>query len=86
MRSVITDEISESLKDICIEISERYEINFEGVGYEQSHVHFLVQSASSMFVSEILGSQKSITAKQLFQRHPEIKAKLWGCNFWTSGY
>jgi len=29
---------------------------------------------------------KSITAKQLFQRHPEIKTELWGGNFWISGY
>lgn len=29
---------------------------------------------------------KSITAKQIFQRHPEVKALLWGGNFWTSGY
>jgi len=29
---------------------------------------------------------KSITAKQLFQLHPEIKAMLWGGSFWTSGY
>jgi len=29
---------------------------------------------------------KSITAKQLYHRHPELKAKLWGGNFWTSGF
>ena len=29
---------------------------------------------------------KSITAKELFKRFPEIKQKLWGGNFWTSGY
>ena len=29
---------------------------------------------------------KSITAKQLFQIHPEIKAMLWGGSFWASGY
>ena len=28
----------------------------------------------------------SITAKELFKRFPEIKQKLWGGNFWTSGY
>lgn len=39
-----------------------------------------------MSVSEITMKLKSITAKQLFQRHPEIKARLWGGNFWTSGY
>ena len=39
-----------------------------------------------MAVSEILMKLKSIIAKQLFQRHPDLKVKLWGGNFWTSGY
>jgi len=85
-RSAITNEIGEGLKDICIEISERYEMNFVEIGYESDHVHFLVQSVPSLSVSEIVMKLKSITAKQLFQRYPEIKAKLWGGNFWTSGY
>ena len=29
---------------------------------------------------------KSITAKELFRLHPEVKHQLWGGNFWTSGY
>lgn len=33
-RKVIDSEIGESLKEICYEISERYEINFLEVGYE----------------------------------------------------
>ncbi|MDR1347385.1 MAG: transposase, partial [Prevotellaceae bacterium] len=33
-RKVITDVIGLSLKSICIEISERYEINFMEIGYE----------------------------------------------------
>lgn len=85
-RSVITDEIGEGLKEICLQISERYEINFLEIGYELDHVHFLVQSVPKMDVSEITRTIKSITAKQLFQRYPEIKAKLWGGSFWTSGY
>ena len=85
-RKVIDFEIGESLKEICCGISERYEINFIEVGYESDHVHFLVQSVPSMSVTEIVRTLKSITAKQLFRFHPEIKAKLWGGNFWTSGY
>ena len=82
----ITKEIGESLKEICMEISERYEMNFLEISYESDHVLFLVQSVPTISVSEITRTLKSITAKQLFQRHPEIKAKLWGGNFWTSGY
>ena len=85
-RDVITNEIGESLKEICLQISERYEIHFIEIGYEPDHVHFLIQSVPTMNVSEISRAIKSITAKQLFQRHPEIKAKLWGGKFWTSGF
>ena len=85
-KGVITSEIGESLKNICMSISERYEIHFVEIGYETDHVHFLIQSVPRISVSEIARTIKSITAKQIFQLHPEIEAKLWGGNFWTSGY
>ena len=85
-RGVITEAIGESLKEICLQISERYEIHFVEIGYEADHVHFLAQSVPTMNVSEITRTVKSITSKQLFQRHPKIEAKLWGGKFWTSGY
>lgn len=85
-RSVITDAIGSSLKDICMEISERYEINFIEIGYEPDHVHFLIQSVPLYSVSEIVLKLKSLTARELFAKHPEIKKQLWGGNFWTSGY
>ena len=83
---MITSEIGNSLRDICIGISERYEINFIEIGYESDHVHFLIQSVPSLSLSEIIMKLKSITARLLFKRHPKLKAKLWGGNFWTSGY
>lgn len=36
---MITDEIDELLKNICIGISERYEIVFLEIGAEKDHVH-----------------------------------------------
>ena len=29
---------------------------------------------------------KSITAIEMFKRHPEVKIFLWGGEFWTDGY
>jgi len=85
-KSVITEEIGLSLQSIFIEISERYEVNFIEIGYESDHVHFLVQSVPSLSVSDLVKMLKNLTAKHLFRYHPEIKTKLWGGNFWTSGY
>jgi len=85
-RSVITNEVGKSLKNICMEISERYEINFIEIGHESDDVHFLIQSVPTKHVSKLVRTIKNLTAKQLFIIHPEIKAKLWGGSFWTGGY
>jgi putative transposase len=82
----ISEDVGKTLKEVCFEISERYELQFIEIGYEKDHVHFLVQSVPSYFVSKMARMLKNITAKQLFQIHPEIKAMLWGGSFWTSGY
>ena len=85
-KKAISKGIGESLKDICIGISDRYEVQFLEIGYESDHVHFLVQSVPNYSVSEMVRTIKSITAKQLFQRHPELRELLWGGKFLTSGY
>jgi REP element-mobilizing transposase RayT len=85
-KTVITEEIGEGLKQICIEISARYEVRFIEIVYESNHVHFLVQSVPSYSVSKMITMLKIITAKELFKKYPEIKLNLWGGKFWTRGY
>ena len=85
-REVFSDEVEKSLKSVCVGISVRYEINFLEIGLEADHVHFLVQSVPLMSVSQIVITIKSITAKEIFRMHKEVKSKLWGGSLWTSGY
>jgi putative transposase len=85
-REALTKEIGESLRLICVGISERYEIQFLEIAYESDHVHFLVQSVPSISVSKLVILIKSLSARELFKAHPEIKRILWGGNLWTSGY
>ena len=35
---------------------------------------------------EIVRIVKSIPAREIYRRHPEVKTMLWGGNIWTSGY
>lgn len=39
-KSVVTEDIGKGLKEVCLDISARYEINFLEIGYEENHVHF----------------------------------------------
>ena len=83
---VVNDEVEKVIKETCIGISERYELNFIEIGTDKDHVHFLIQSVPSYRPTQIVKIVKSITAKEVFSKCPEVKKKLWGGNFWSSGY
>ena len=85
-KKIIEVHISNYIKDICIEISDRYEMQFVEIGTDEDHVHFLVQSVPTMSVDRIVQTIKSLTARMVFQSFPSIKKELWGGSFWTSGY
>ncbi len=85
-RKVISEQVSVTLKNVCIEISKRYEIYFVEIGTDNDHVHFMIQSVPMLSPKRIAQTVKSITAREIFKRHPEVKEFLWGGKFWTSGY
>lgn len=85
-RVVFSDSVDITLKNICLEISKRYEIYFLEIGTDDDHVHFLVQSVPTYSPTKIVTIIKSITAREILSKNPEVKKKLWGGEFWTDGY
>lgn len=83
---IFSEEADKILKEICLEIEKRYEIYFLEIGTDKEHVHFFVQSVPTYSPKKIVQTIKSITAKEMFERMPEIKEKLWGGEFWSKGY
>ena len=85
-RVVFSEEVDRTLRETCEEISKRFEIKFLEIGVDKDHVHFLVQSVPTYSPSKIIQKIKSITAREIFAKHPEVKKKLWGGEFWSDGY
>jgi len=85
-RVVISEAVDSTLKELCLEISKRYQIYFLEIGTDNNHVHFLVQSVPTYSATKIVTIIKSITAREMFHLHPEVKQKLWGGEFWSDGY
>ncbi len=85
-RVVFSNAVDQTLKDVCLEISKRYEIEFIEIGTDKDHVHFLIQSIPRMSPTQIITTVKSLTAREIFKKHPDVKEKLWGGEFWTDGY
>ena len=85
-RIVFNKLVDASLVSICESISLRYEVYFLEIGTDKNHVHFLIQSVPSKRVTSLVKMIKSITARELFKLHPEVKKTLRGGSFWLSGY
>ena len=85
-RLVISAEVDQVLRDVCEEISKRFEMRFLEIGTDGDHVQFLIQSVPSYSPSQIVRKLKSIAAREIFSRVPEVKKQLWGGEFWTDGY
>ena len=84
--AVIDDEVDGVLKEICLDIEKRYEVQFLEIGTDKDHVHFLVQSVPMYSVRKIVQMLKSLTTREIFRRCPHVKKQLWGGEFWTDGY
>ena len=85
-RVVIDENVDKIIKETCVEISKRYEIYFLEIGTDKDHVHFLIQSVPRYSPTQIVRIVKSITAKEVFAKCPEVKKKLWGGEFWSDGF
>jgi REP element-mobilizing transposase RayT len=83
---VITDKVDKILAETCEEIEKRYEVWFLEIGTDKNHVHFLIQSVPTYSVTKIVTMVKSIIAREVFKKCPEVKRQLWGGEFWGKGY
>jgi len=79
-RKIFNKEIVETLKWVCAEIGKRYEMEFIEIGADEDHVHFLIQGVPMQSPKQMIQAVKSITAKEIYKRHPEVKSYLWGGN------
>ena len=74
-----------TIKEVCKGVENRYSMQFEMMGFDEDHVHFLVKSIPRISPSQIFRVVKSITAIKLFELHPDLKKELWGGEFWSDG-
>ena len=83
-RKVITQTVAKTIKDICLEIGERFEIHFVEIGTDEDHVHFPLQSVPMLSPTSIVchrqeshrqtglsttpGSEKNVVGRQVLDQ------------------
>ena len=81
----LEDRYVNTFREMCKDLENRYHMKFETLGFDEDHVHFLLQTAPKYSSSQIFRFVKSITAIELFKRHKDLKDELWGGEFWSDG-
>ena len=54
------------------------------IGEDRDHAHFLVQSIPMYSPTKIVRTVKSVTAREVFAKAPEVKKKFWGKGYFVN--
>ena len=84
-KQLLRGEVREGIGEILAEISERFEIWYDEVGFEEDHVHILCGAHQEKSPSWVIMITKSKTGRQIFKKFPELRKELWGGKFWSAG-
>ena len=79
------EKYRQTLVETLREIGKRYWYEIEEVGTDGDHVHVFVGAGGRWAPSRIMQVLKSISAREMFRAHPEIRRVLWGGEFWSDG-
>ena len=85
-KALLSEPIVQYIKEIALNIQERYELTIEELGCDLNHIHLLCSFHPKYAGGDIVRLFKSITAREIFKQFPEVKQDLWGGEFWSDGY
>ena len=85
-KALLSVEVEEMIVAVARAIAERYEIEFEQIGCDKDHIHILCSFHPKYSIGEVVRKFKSITARELFKKFPDLKKELWGGELWSDGY
>ena len=84
---VFTEPYRSDLKEIITKIGYDYDIEIVELEVPIDHIHMVVRTEPKVSPSYVMQVVKSISAREFFRLHPEIKKKyFWGGKLWTQSY
>ena len=75
------------LKNIIRKTGYDYDIDIVELEVPLDHIHMVVRSEPKTSPSDVMQIIKSVSAREFFRLHPEIKKQhFWGGKLWTQSY
>ena len=74
------------LKKLFTEIAEEYEFHIDTMEVMEDHIHVFIEAPPSYAPARVVQIMKSVSAKELYKKYPEIRKKMWSGAIWGEGY
>lgn len=79
-------EVRQEAETLLIELLVRYKIPYKEIGFDDDHVHCIID-ISNYSRPEVAKLIKGNIAKKLFQKFPWLKERyFWGSGLWSPAY
>ena len=83
---VLQGKIREEVKRLFGEIAKHHGFFIEEMEVDKDHVHIFLSFPPRYSISKVVEILKSVSAKEIRAKYPEVKRQLWGGEFWEDGY
>ena len=85
-RKVINEDISIRLREIYINIQDRYNITLLEWNHDRYHIHILFKAHPNTEISKFINAYKSASSRLIKKEFPIIKNQLWKESFWSRSF
>ena len=85
-KNVLGSDVSVYLKEVFKRISEEYGFEIDTMEVVEDHVHVFLGAPPRYSPAHLVQIMKSISAKEVFKKFPDIRKQLWAGELWNDGY
>ena len=85
-KRIVAEDLQQEVKNIFQEIAIHHDFEIDTLEVVEDHIHIFLSFPPRYSIAQVVGMLKSISASVIFAKHPEVKQKLWGGEFWEDGY
>jgi len=85
-KDILDKEVSEYLKSTFNKIAEEYGFRIDTMEVMGDHVHIFIEVPPKYSPARVVQIMKSISAREIFKKFPELRKQLWAGELWNDGY
>jgi putative transposase len=84
--NILGGEVSRYLKEVFARIAEEYEFHIDTMEVMEDHVPIFIEAPPSYSPARLVQVLKSISAKELYKKFPDMRKEMWSGKIWNEGY